>query len=325
MEPAAAYRALYQQLKQVAGLAAWPAELQRRIEDYFANPPHGDYRRWDKALQQLPKTRPKAALDQAAPSLGSPAPDLEAAAEVLQEFHPWRKGPLHLAGVNIDTEWRSDMKWRRLADHVDLSGHHVLDIGCGNGYFGWRMLGVGADWVLGIDPTLVFVLQWLACHRFSGALPNYVAPLRLEDLPRELTGFDSVFSMGVLYHRRNPFDHLRRLKTLIRAGGQVVLETLVVDDDQFFVLVPAERYARMRNVWFIPSLATLGSWIEQSGFDNSLLLDVSETSLGEQRSTGWMKFESLAQALDPNNNRRTIEGYPRPVRAMFLLEKKAQD
>ena len=321
IEPTEAYQTLYPRLKQVAALAGWSGELQRRIEHYFARPPHGDYRRWDKALQQLPRTEAEAALDQAAPVLGGPGPDLNVTTEILQILHPWRKGPLLVAGVKIDTEWRSDWKWDRLADHVELAGHRVLDIGCGNGYFGWRMLGAGAKWVLGIDPALVFVMQWLACHRFSGSLPNYVTPLRLEDLPRNLSGFDTVFSMGVLYHRRNPFEHLRRLKALVCAGGQVILETLVIDEDQHVVLVPAERYARMRNVWFIPSLVTLSGWIEQSGFDNCRLLDVSETRTGEQRTTDWMRFESLAQALDPNNNRRTVEGYPRPLRALFLLQK----
>ena len=32
----------------------------------------------------------------------------------LKELMPWRKGPFHLLGIDIDAEWRSDLKWQRL-------------------------------------------------------------------------------------------------------------------------------------------------------------------------------------------------------------------
>ena len=159
--------------------------------------------------------------------LGAPVDDIAGLRETLMAFHPWRKGPLELGGVAIDTEWRSDWKWERVRGHVDLRGARVLDIGCGNGYFGWRMLAEGAKLVVGIDPTLVFVMQWLACRNFAGSLPNYVLPLGIEDLPRGEPAFDAVFSMGVLYHRRDPLQHLQQIRTLLKPGGTLMLETLV--------------------------------------------------------------------------------------------------
>ena len=65
-----------------------------------------------------------------------------------------------------------------------------------------------------------------------------VLPLALEDLPPGMTGFDTLFSMGVLYHRRAPLGHLRDLRRLLRPGGELVLETLVVEGDAGDVLVP---------------------------------------------------------------------------------------
>ena len=56
--------------------------------------------------------------------------------------------------IDIDTEWRSDLKWNRIAGAVDFSRKTVLDVGCGNGYYGWRMLHSGTD------------LQWSAAIRF---------------------------------------------------------------------------------------------------------------------------------------------------------------
>ena len=235
-------------------------------------------------------------------------------------FHPWRKGPLVLGGQLIDSEWRSDWKWDRVSPHVDLEGQRILDIGCGNGYFGWRMLGAGAKLVVGVDPTLLFVMQHLACRHFSGDLPTCVLPLGVEDLPDVPVGLDTVFSMGVLYHRRDPLHHLRRIRSLLREkGGTLVLETLVLSErGAERILVPEGRYARMRNVWAVPGVERLLAWVGRAGFRTCEVVDETPTTTSEQRSTPWMRFESLEQALDPEDSSRTIEGWPAPVRAIVI-------
>ncbi len=305
--------------------------------------PHGDLPKWRAALAALPETEPRADCDRPAPRLGTPVPDVGATgdglAKLLMALHPWRKGPLELGGVYIDSEWRSDWKWERVAPHVDLAGRRVLDVGCGNGYFGWRMLGAGAELVVGIDPTQVYVMQWLACRHFAGDVPNFVLPLGIEDLPgggpewsgSGPRGFDAVFSMGVLYHRRDPLEHLRRLRERACRGGTLVLETLVLPPDcAGDLLVPGERYARMRNVWSIPGTERLTSWVGAAGFDDIRVVDVTPTTVHEQRSTAWMTFESLAESLavdagadDAEDSaemwaERTVEGHPAPVRAVLV-------
>ncbi len=78
----------------------------------------------------------------------------------------------------------------------------VLDVGCGNGYYGWRMLHIGARLVLGLDPFLLFLMQFEAVRKYAGAnCPHYVLPLTDADLPERLNLFDVTLSMGVLYHR----------------------------------------------------------------------------------------------------------------------------
>jgi tRNA (mo5U34)-methyltransferase len=302
---------------------AWLAELARLAEARLATHPHGDLPRWRAALAALPTVEQRAVLDRDTPSLGTPPPDPAALRDALMEFHPWRKGPLELGGVGIDTEWRSDWKWRRVAPHVDLAGQRVLDIGCGNGYFGLRMLGAGAALVVGVDPTLLFVMQHLACRHFSGDLPNYVLPLGIEDLPPGPAGFDTVFSMGVLYHRKDPAEHLGRLRSLLKkCGGTLVLETLVLPQNRRGdLLVPAGRYARMRNVWAIPGTERLRGWLRNAGFRGVEVVDETATTPGEQSSTEWMRFESLEQALDPEDGSKTIEGLPAPVRAIFIARR----
>jgi tRNA (mo5U34)-methyltransferase len=196
----------------------------------------------------------------------------------------------------------------------------VLDVGCGNGYHCWRMAGAGAHLVLGIDPTLLYLMQFLAVDHFLRVPAVAVLPLALEALPAGMTGFDTVFSMGVLYHRRSPMDHLRDLRRLLRRGGELVLETLVLDGPGDRVLVPEGRYSMMRNVWFIPAPDALVKWLGRNGFRNVRVLDVSTTTVREQRSTQWMRFKSLADFLDPDDPARTIEGLPAPRRGIFLAE-----
>ena len=182
------------------------------------------------------------------------------------------------------------------------------------------MLAAGAKLVVGIDPTLVFVMQWLAMQKSCPGLNNFVLPMGIEDLPDNTPAFDHVFSMGVLYHRRRPVEHLKQLKHLTRPGGQIVLETLVLEGEGADTLEPPGRYARMRNVHAVPSLMVLHDWLDQAGLPDVQILDVSKTTTKEQRSTRWMTFESLRECLDVNDQSLTIEGHPAPLRAALLVQ-----
>jgi tRNA (mo5U34)-methyltransferase len=231
------------------------------------------------------------------------------------------QGPFDLFGVHVDTEWRSDWKWSRVAPHLDLKGKRILDVGCGNGYYMWRMLGAGADSVIGVDPNWLFFCQFQAVQRYLQQEAAWHLPFPFEDLPPNLEGFDTVFSMGVFYHRRSPIEHLLALKDCLVKGGELVLETLVIEGDSNQVLVPEDRYAQMRNVWFLPSVPALERWLRRAGFSDVRCVDVSVTTVEEQRATEWMKYQSLSDFLDPNDHSKTIEGLPAPMRAVIVAKK----
>jgi tRNA (mo5U34)-methyltransferase len=287
---------------------------------------HGDFPRWRAALDALPD------WDLARVDLvngvrvqrTTPLTEAEHAAlrQTLMGLHPWRKGPYDVFGVHIDTEWRSDWKWQRVLPHIaPLADRTVLDVGCGNGYHCWRMGGVGARLVIGVDPMLLFNLQYWALRKYLPQYPVHLLPLAFEQVPDKLAAFDTVFSMGVLYHRRSPFEHLQSLKNALRPGGELVLETLVVAGPRGHVLVPEGRYSRMPNVWFLPSPATLESWLVKAGFVMPRVVDVNITSTDEQRPTAWMTWESLPHDLDPHDASLTVEGHPRPMRAVVVAKK----
>jgi len=308
------------------GLSGWAQQLPRILAERFAPTRHGTLASWQTALQTLPLIEPTHINLTTQVEIGR-ATDLndqfrEDFIRRLRAFHPWRKGPYQLFGVQIDTEWRSDWKWQRVLPHIQpLAGRRVLDIGCGNGYHGWRMRGAGADFVLGIDPTLVSVMQFQVMQRYLRDPKHHLLPLGVEDLPANPACFDTVFSMGVLYHRRSPLDHLLELKGCLRAGGQLILETLIVEGDHNTIFMPQGRYAKMRNVWFLPAVAAMLLWLQRCGFTEIACVDTNRTTIEEQRRTQWMTSESLADYLDPQNPHQTIEGYPAPLRAIFIATK----
>jgi len=304
-------------------LSHWLKILPAQLSHWHDNNLHGDYKHWQKTLDALPIVETNTTKDIVNTVRVGELGDLDQGQfkrleNLMKKFKPWRKGPYHIHGLHIDTEWRSDFKWARLAEHIgDLSGKYVLDIGCGSGYHLWRMRGAGAEFVVGIDPTQLFLMQFNAIKHFIDDGQVHLLPLGVEQLP-ELKAFDTVFAMGVLYHRRSPIDFLYQLKAQLVKGGELVLETLIVDGDENTVLVPGERYAKMRNVWFLPSEKAMCAWLERCGFSNVRVVNTDITALDEQRKTEWIDTESLQDFLDPNDSSKTIEGYPAPKRAIFI-------
>ncbi len=310
-----------------AGLNEFAVDITPRLENYFASLKNGDFAKWIDAINGLEDVRNLSIELNADTVVIGNAGDIDAGQrpeiiENLMQLHPWRKGPFELFGIKIDTEWRSDWKWRRLAGKIKpLKDRSVLDVGCGNGYHCFRMLGEGAKSVVGIDPSLLFVTQFQLINKYVQTNMASVLPLGVDDVPQDCQCFDSVFSMGVLYHRKNPAEHIEQLKGFLKPGGELVLETLIIDDPETELLMPEGRYAKMRNVWNIPSCGLLGKWLEDAGLTNVRIIDITKTTVKEQRKTDWMTFESLADYLDKNNDQITIEGYPAPIRAIILGEK----
>lgn len=319
------FERFYQQIA-VSPLSHWLETLPAQIATWQREAVHGQIKQWTSAINYLPELKPFGLDLQNGVIATSEEPlspgQLTRIETHLRNLMPWRKGPFSLYGLDINTEWRSDWKWDRVLPHLsDLRGRTILDVGCGSGYHMWRMIGAGAKFAVGIDPTQLFLHQFEAIRKLLGDDRRaHLLPLGIEQLPA-LNAFDTVFSMGVLYHRRSPLEHLWQLKDQLVQDGELVLETLVIDGDENSVLVPGDRYAQMRNVYFIPSAAALKNWLEKCGFVDVRIVDVNTTSLEEQRRTDWMVTESLAEFLDPNDSSKTVEGYPAPVRAVLIARK----
>lgn len=241
--------------------------------------------------------------------------------QTLLEFSPWRKGPFELFGIFLDAEWRSDKKWARIESKLPLlKDKKILDIGCNSGYYLYKMAAHSPKVVLGIDPSSLFYLQFQVLQHYFNESKIDMFPLKAEALNDHFSNtFDVIFCMGILYHQKDPQACLRQLRKVMAQQGYLVLETLILPGDHTEELIPQERYAKMSNVYCVPTLMRLKEWIQNSGFTTCECLDITETSIEEQRPTAWMTGQSLQDFLDPQDFTKTIEGYPRPLRCSLLL------
>lgn len=319
------YSSLYTELRD-QGMDEWAFTLEKQMQDYVQNIKHGDFYEWRSAIKDLPKISPssynfKSDMVRIGEAKDCTEQQQQRLLHSLKQLMPWRKGPFDFFGIQIDSEWRSDLKWQRLQKYLKVSNKIILDIGCGNGYYTLRMLGADAKAVVGIDPTLRFVMQFEAIKYYLNNIKAFVLPIAVQHLPLEQLSFDMVFSMGVIYHRRDPQQHATQLFECLRPGGELIIESLIVDRHLTETLIPEGRYAKMNNVWWIPCIQVLMDILKQAGFKSIDVVDESITTTVEQRCTEWMQFESLTDFLDSDDPSKTIEGYPAPKRAMLYAIK----
>ncbi len=304
-------------------LEALAHEKMRRIFDFDKNG-----RAYGEILTALPKITPSTLnLDQDRVTIGA-AEDIDdpAGKEIsaaLRSLIPWRKGPFELFGTVIDSEWVSSLKWNRLKRHITpLSGRRILDIGCSNGYYMFRMSDSQPQLILGIEPYGLFYAQFLMLQHFARRPNIFCLPAKLEELTFCGPFFDTVFCMGILYHQRSPIDTLTHIHTQMATGGELVLETLIIEGKEDISLFPAKRYAKMNNVYFIPTVTCLAHWLLRCGFTDVNCISIEKTTEKEQRKTPWIASQSLASFLDPQHPELTIEGYPAPTRAILTARAK---
>lgn len=310
------------------GLGKWNEKFEIIIEKAI-NKPDGNLENWMKALSELPDIETEKGVfikDNSCITARSTKPvseeELLKLKSALLKLSPWRKGPFNFFGLELDAEWRADIKWNYVINGISsLKDRIVLDLGCGGGYYMHRMAEYSPAMVLGIDPSRVCWMQFEAQQKYLKHPNLFFLPIGLEDMPENCEIFDTVFAMGLLYHRKDPFEFLRSLKFLLKKGGELVFETMTVEGDENTVLVPRDRYAGMKNVYFFPSDKAMMVWLEKAGFKNIKLVHKYSTTTAEQRRTEWMTNESLGNWLDPNNSTKTIEGLPAPIRSIFTCNR----
>lgn len=273
-----------------------------------------------KAIDSLPDLESKLYLEDRLKLTASGSIDLEDLEKTARMMMPWRKGPFDLFGLIIDTEWKSDQKYNFLRPHFNLRGKKVADIGCNNGYYMFRFLEDEPKKVVGFDPSALFKCQFDLINHFAKTSIEYEL-LGVEHLPFYEEKFDTIFCLGVLYHRSDPISMLKGLRQGLEDDGEIYLDTFVIDGDEPYALCPAESYSKITNVYFVPTLKALENWCFRAGFKEFEVLGTVLTTSDEQRKTDWIESQSLEDFLDPADNSKTVEGYPAPKRGYVRIRK----
>lgn len=244
--------------------------------------------------------------------------------EIIEALVPWRIGPYNLFGESIESEWNSEVKWKILEEHlknIDLEDKKVLDLGANNGYFSFRAATLNPKLVLALEPVenpflqLSFLLKLFNLKNVLGL------PFGFDDLESFRDSFDLAICMGVIYHRHAPILSLKKILNCLKPGGHMILDSITVNIDGPYALSTPERYAKMRNAWFVPSPECLQAWTKQAGFKDIEVLHHCRITTEEQRRSAQAPFESLEEFLDPIDKSKTIEGYPAPWRTMLKAKR----
>ncbi len=226
---------------------------------------------------------------------------------------PWRKGPFRLSKTVIESEWNSFIKYNLLEPHFDLKDKVVGDIGCNNGYYLFRMQRHQPKKLVGFDPSALTYCQFQLLNHYLRTDIVYEL-LGVEHVEFYEHSFDTLFCLGVLYHRSDPIATLKSLFKGLNKGGELFLDTFMIDGDEDICLTPKDRYSKIPNIYFIPTINALKNWCYRAGFASVEVLAVKKTEQEEQRKTDWIDSQSLEDFLDDQDETLTIEGYPAPKR-----------
>jgi len=188
-------------------------------------------------------------------------------------------------GLDFESVWDNIRESRK---HVDYRGKKVLDIASFDGMWAFEAERLGASIVVATDcyyetyRNLMFCKEALA----SGVIPYYnVSPYELYDRldvflqenwddhkPYERL-FDIVQHLGLLYHVRDPLYTLSQARSVIKAGGMLLVETaVIVNEDASFMLfngIPPEKQRIYDDIttWWAPTIPCLKEMLRASLFE----------------------------------------------------------
>lgn len=210
--------------------------------------------------------------------------------EEMAKFRSWyHKIPLGngviTPGLDFDDMWALVRKSRA---HVDYAGKRVLDIASFDGMWAFEAEQLGSALVVATDCLYESFKNFLFCHRQlnSRVIPYYnVSPYSLADRldvflqenweqqkPDDRL-FDVVHHLGLLYHLRDPLLSLSQARSVMRAGGQLLIETaVVINEDASFMLfngVPPDRsrFYDDLTTWWAPTIPCLHEMLRASLFE----------------------------------------------------------
>ncbi|MBI5929661.1 MAG: methyltransferase domain-containing protein [Chloroflexi bacterium] len=219
-----------------------------------------------------------------------PITDKAVIKSMVEGFSPWYHqikfpGNITSPGMNNSDEMLSHLDMLGLPRNA--KGMRVLDIGCRDGYFMFEMERRGAE-VIGIDYALPTTTGFSIASKILDSKTTFRVENVYDLAPEKLGLFDLVLFLGVLYHLRHPLLALDKIRTVIKPGALMFVETHLIDNyfqlkDGSFVSMGnlsmqltetpiMQFYARDRLAGdatnkFAPNMAALRAMTEEAEFE----------------------------------------------------------
>lgn len=241
----------------------------------------------------------------------------------LKELIPWRKGPYYAGNVKIDSEWNSEKKFNRLTTVLSkFEFSRVLDIGCNNGYYMFKLLESfpSLTQIMGLEPVQLFQRQFAMLIQSMPTKNIYFLPFGWEILPVLKDSYDLILNMGLLYHHSDPIKLIKESRNALSKKGTLVIETIIIPGKGSSAIFPEKKYMGAKGFYFIPTLDCLLNWLRRAGGQNIQVHEVSAFSTDEQRKTEWAPYHEVKDFVDSTNPGHTIEGIPLPQRVIITLK-----
>lgn len=193
---------------------------------------------------------------------------------------------------------------RRVRDNLDYKDKTVLDIGSYDGMFAFEAEQLGAQIVVATDCCYRAYVNFMLCLKVldSHVIPYYnISPYNLEerldtfltetfaDIPPYHRLFDIVQYMGVLYHLRDPMLSLSQIRSCMKTGGHLLIETAGISGEDSLLIyngVPPKkenwgtcgdpkplsgessaRFGRDTSFFWCPTLSCLKEMLQASLFE----------------------------------------------------------
>lgn len=247
--------------------------------------------------------------------------------KILLSLVPWRKGPFGFGSpqnpiLTLDAEWVSQKKWNVFLQKAqpDLYKKIILDLGCNNGYYLFRLLTQNPTELHGWDPCDLYKNQFDLLRGLSKENRIQFKKLGWQALPEFVKFFDVILCFGILYHHADPISMLSYIHQSLKNKGVLYLESLGIDESGSFALIPSKTYANAKGMWFIPTQNCLENLLTRCGFNNVKILDKRPLTIQEQRTTVYSPYPSLQEGMS-TCLQKTIEGYPPPYRFLVQAQK----
>jgi tRNA (mo5U34)-methyltransferase len=213
--------------------------------------------------------------------------DVETLRKKIGEFRYWYHR-IELAPGVVTPGFHLEPLWdhlRSVRDKVDYRDKVVLDVAAFDGMFAFEAERKKAKTVVAADCLYRSFSNLLFCRDYLGSsvVPYYnVSPYNLTErldvyLDEHYPGdeedrrFDIVQHFGLLYHLRDPLLSLSQVRSVMKPGGKLIIESDVVvdNDDSFMLFNGLPKAARVRDnysVWWAPTRRCLIEMLESTFF-----------------------------------------------------------